>query len=397
MKHLIGGSLIILSLASSGFAAGEGNAEANAILEKVVQAYDHLKSYQVQTLSITEIRSEFLNQQTRRSSLDAAVKPDKLRSESKGPGGGELRVSDGRMMWVHSFRFNEYQKKGLADVVFADSEGRELPPGSASPWAGPIFRQLHLAEKVKFARIVGKEAIDTEGGKFDCQVLEVIYETSAVPGAPEQSWKYWIDADRFLVLKDVFRAQFKNEGTGDPMEQIQTDTYHWVSLNQPLPDALFVYNPPIGAREVIEFGKPMPADAAGQVAEEFALPDLEGKVVSLKSLRGKVVLLDFWATWCGPCRIELPTIEALHREYKDKGLVVLGIDDESPEKPKAYIKSNNLTFPTLIDAQREVIAKYQIRAIPTVFIIDKEGRISSRHLGVSDHDLLVEAIRKAGL
>ena len=99
---------------------------------------------------------------------------------------------------------------------------------------------------------------------------------------------------------------------------------------------------------------PTPSQAGpqiGKLAPDFQLPDLDGQSVSLSDLRGKPVLLNFWATWCGPCRNEMPYIQAVYDEWSVRGLVVLAVDiDESPSQVQEFMESNRLSFPVLLDA-----------------------------------------------
>jgi len=119
---------------------------------------------------------------------------------------------------------------------------------------------------------------------------------------------------------------------------------------------------------------------AGKTAPSFTLKDLNGKQVRLSDFKGKVVLLDFWATWCGPCRQAIPHLEALHKKYKDQGLVVIGINHERDhDKVKEFAKEN-ISYIVLLDADRE-FAEYGIRGIPAAFYIDREGKIRYCEIG----------------
>lgn len=135
----------------------------------------------------------------------------------------------------------------------------------------------------------------------------------------------------------------------------------------------------------------------GNPAATFSLPDLSGRTHSLASLRGKVVLLDFWASWCGPCRRSMPHIEALHREYGRKGLVVLGVNAEPAAKAKDYLQANGVTFPTLIDNGGDVGRQFQVSGIPTTVLIDRSGRVSAYLVGAGSEGRLRAAVEKAGL
>ncbi len=120
----------------------------------------------------------------------------------------------------------------------------------------------------------------------------------------------------------------------------------------------------------------------GKLAPSFTLKDLKGKQISLSDFKGKVVLLDFWATWCGPCRQAIPHLELLHKKYKEQGLVVIGINHEQDhEKVKKYAEEQ-ISYVVLLDAD-EQFKEYGIRGIPTAFYIDREGKIRYCEIGFS--------------
>ena len=124
-------------------------------------------------------------------------------------------------------------------------------------------------------------------------------------------------------------------------------------------------------------------------AHMFALPSLDGKSVSLRDFRGKVVFLNFWATWCPACREEMPAMERLHREFKDKGLVILAVDfQETPEAVAAFMKEFGLTFPALLDRDGKVSERYRIRFIPTTYLVGKQGELLGRVVGPKEWDSL---------
>jgi peroxiredoxin len=115
---------------------------------------------------------------------------------------------------------------------------------------------------------------------------------------------------------------------------------------------------------------------------DFSLPLVNKKTLALRDLRGKVVFLNFWATWCGPCRAEMPSMEALYQRFKDEGLEILAVNSgENEKKVAAFIEELNLSFPTALDTRGQVSGPYGIAALPTTYIIDKEGNILSRVIG----------------
>lgn len=131
---------------------------------------------------------------------------------------------------------------------------------------------------------------------------------------------------------------------------------------------------------------------------DFTLTDLNGNKVSLADYKGKPVYLNFWATWCPPCRGEMPGIEKVYRAYKDKGLTVLAVDlGEDKGTVKDFIKQNNYSFTVLLDSDQSVAEKYNISAIPVSYFIDKEGNIAAKKIGaLSEEDMksYIESILK---
>lgn len=117
-------------------------------------------------------------------------------------------------------------------------------------------------------------------------------------------------------------------------------------------------------------------------AQDFKLKDLDGNEVALSNFKGKKVFLNFWATWCPPCKAEMPDIEKLYGETKDSDLVILAIDmGENKETVKSFIVENGYNFRILLDTNQEVARKYNISSMPTSFFIDKEGYIRATHIG----------------
>jgi thiol-disulfide isomerase/thioredoxin len=120
---------------------------------------------------------------------------------------------------------------------------------------------------------------------------------------------------------------------------------------------------------------------------DFALPLLDGRTCNTKDLRGKVLFLNFWATWCGPCRAEMPSMETLYQRFKSQGLEFLAVNlQESPRTVGAFMDKLGLSFPAALDQQGSTGAAYGVMAIPTTYIVDREGRIIARVRGSLNWD-----------
>lgn len=128
--------------------------------------------------------------------------------------------------------------------------------------------------------------------------------------------------------------------------------------------------------------------AVRKPAAQFSLQDADGKTVTLTEYKGKVVLLNFWATWCGPCKIEIPWFAEFERKYKDRGFAVLGVamDDEGWSAVKPYLAKNKITY-RIIAGNDKVAESYGgVESLPTTFIVDREGMIAAEHQGLVGKD-----------
>ena len=141
-----------------------------------------------------------------------------------------------------------------------------------------------------------------------------------------------------------------------------------------------------------------PAPEIGRLAPDFTLVDLEGNEVTLSDFRGKAVFINFWATWCPPCRAEMPEIEAVYQEYKDKDVVVIGVDILEPEDVvRQFVEQGSYSWIFILDTTGAVSDDYRITAIPTSFFIDREGIIQAVTIGAMTkramENKLAEAMR----
>ena len=129
----------------------------------------------------------------------------------------------------------------------------------------------------------------------------------------------------------------------------------------------------------------------------FSLADLQGKTWTLQDLHGKVTLVNFWATWCPPCRKEMPDMETLFQEFKDRGLVILAISDEDADKVRPFVAEHKYSYPILLDPGRKVNESFEVEGIPKSFLYDRNGHLVAEAMDMRTRRQFLEMLAQAGL
>ncbi len=253
-----------------------------------------------------------------------------------------------------------------------------------------------LSSEVQVAPETGSEILSVNGQDVTCQVFD--FEVLAEDGATKQGHgSYWFDPVSGLVLKSTVTTL--NEQNGMEMEGTMTSAITSFTLNGKVEDEVFAYTPKDGVRVVDTFERLMNPDSmVGQMAPEISFTTFEGEAINLSDYRGKVVFLDFWATWCGPCRMEMPHIQALHDEMKDAGEVVfIGASNEDQKTIENWLQKNPYSFKMVMVKPEDAQGKYNVTSIPAGFVIDREGMIRAHMIGAQSELQLRTALGKAGI
>ena len=177
-----------------------------------------------------------------------------------------------------------------------------------------------------------------------------------------------------------------------------------LEIDSPIADSVFAFTPPDGAKEVESlsiFGTTLaPPQLVGKAAADFTVQTVDGKPYSLSALKGKPVLLDFWATWCGPCRKAMPSVEKISREYKDQGLIVLGVNaGEEREIVASFLKKTPMAYPAVLSLSGEstILADYKVKAYPTFVLIGPDGDVAAYEMGFGGEQMLRGMLEKIGI
>ncbi len=231
-----------------------------------------------------------------------------------------------------------------------------------------------LTEGVRQIRYMGLEEIDGDS-------------CSRVHGSQyDMEWDIWVQSGEQAVIRKV-SLDLTKTWSQDGSEGGVTATFDGWDLDRDLPAAAFTFVAPEGAVKVDSFfegdDEPNPADELlGKPAPEFKLPLLAGGTVDLAKLKGKVVILDFWATWCVPCRKGLPALAELADQYSDKGVVVYAVNlRERPEQIRSFLTKQKLELPVALDSDATVADRYKVSGIPQTVLVDAQGVVQAVHVG----------------
>jgi peroxiredoxin/outer membrane lipoprotein-sorting protein len=335
---------------------------ARALLKKVAETYQSLSAAQFESEQFME--STDRQSSTRRTSFSKAVisKPGKLRVETTGTGEPRVTISNGKTIWTFFPESNEYT------AISAGKQGLgQWPAGYA------LLDQIREP-----ARITGVGRV----GDADCTKITMGRDNN-------HTRTIWIDLKTNFIRKDEAIDISMKDGGSTRSSQVFT----LARMVDNLDPTIFSFDPlKTHASERSELQKNAPLTSIGTLAQEFTLRDLDGTEVRLSELRGKVIVLDFWATWCAPCRASMPTTELLHRQLKDKGVVVLGIDDEDPKDQRAFLRKFGYSFTSLVDPAKKVAGLYKVGPIPTTIVIDEEGKIRTYDVGEASYESIWETL-----
>lgn len=384
-KSLIFTAFCLGTFLSASVASADQNAPQ--LFETVRAKYTKLNSYSHSTSITVSSGSKTTSQSSAELSFTA---PNRLAVKVKSPRGNSTFVSNGRTFYQYS-SYDEnkaYYALPMPDVSLGSvglmqyrfAGGQFLPfLAGVDPFAIPWGEQP-LSLKMGKPTVINGAVVD---------VIQTQLEDST-------SRTYFVGRKDHMIRRIAITS-------GSASERVSvTETYSNIRQNPRIPIHTFTFTPPPGTRQMSEtaalreFYELPETVAIGKEAPEVTGNDLNGKPVSLKDYRGKVVLLDFWATWCGPCLVELPHIQAAYKKYHDQGFDVLGVSlDQQKGKLSKFIKQKKMPWTQLFDGQvwdSAMLTNYNVQGIPFAVLIDREGKIAA----INPKSLLLDvAIEKA--
>jgi thiol-disulfide isomerase/thioredoxin/outer membrane lipoprotein-sorting protein len=308
---------------------------------------------------------------------------NKYRVQIKSDGAAALVVSDGAATWKALPGAKQWTRVLAATSQTIDDGEKDLRSEAKVSLLARFIAMAASATEVSFVK---EETHKLEGGKVPCYVIRV--------KTPQVMNELWVDKERFFVLQhhEFARIKTSNGAAVDVKVSLKVKEF---ATDSDVPESLFTFEPQKNWAEVEMLVLPGEDRVilVGQRAANFTLKTLDGEPVTLDSHRGKTVVVDFWATWCGPCRTEMPHLEKLRQEFAGK-VEFLGVNDEQAGTVRDFIKQHQYTMPVLMDGNRQVHKRYGVRAIPTLLIVDKEGFIREHFIGSRSEETLRAAINR---
>lgn len=353
--------LIVLASVTTPVVAVRQAPDGRAWLEAVARTYRSTSSGRLggYSANVTEATTGG------RRAFAVAFDRGRVRQEAQGPS-TPLIVSDGRTTWIHRSDFQQYKR---------------IPIGTA--YRLPQLEALRRAdERLLTSRVVGDDRLDIDGEHVTCVVVEAEYADDPAESSHRRRVRYWIERDRGVVRRED-ATMVAVRGAEARETQVMT-VFTLVELGPELDEALFTFQPSPGDEQVTEFFDPGQVDLTGKPAPTFELTALDGRPLSLASLRGRVVVLDFWATWCAPCVVEMPTLQRLHEEFGSQGVIIVGVNNEAPSLARRFLQRHGVTFQTVTDPRGAVAKQYGVRGIPVGVIIDRDGQVRAHFPGLRD-------------
>lgn len=372
-------------------------AVTTALLDSACARYASLSRFHFEGTTHVEISGGALPQPQK---LDipfvfAADRPSKLRTEMRNPVMPSEVVSDGDTLWLSSNTLHQYSSQPAPQIVPGVPSGDGFTR-SLDPMAAYATVREDAVETV----LAGRDTLHTDAGVVRAARFVVTYRADSTEGAPVMLPRtVWVDEATGLFVRDSLTMLVTHPQAGR-LTSVQVTRFVHADAATSGPASLYAFTPPAGSRRVARIGQPEmeTPDHAGEPATDFSLAGLDGRKVTLSKLKGKVVILDFWATWCGPCRRWMPIVEKVGKELAPKGVLVYAVNErETKDQVRQYMTRNGVHVPVLFDADGAVGTAYGAASIPLTVIVGRDGKIVRTMVGAHPESDLRAALEAAGV
>ncbi|KAA6464649.1 TlpA family protein disulfide reductase [Acidobacteria bacterium AB60] len=260
---------------------------------------------------------------------------------------------------------------GKMTITQTDSKATDPKPDGKSFALLPLGQSTEVATRLIDAQKTGEETVTIQGHAYACEVIEAVYDYSPEfkPKSAIEHKRLWIAPDDLIVLRETKRGPDGMKWTGEVTS---------FSFDQPPSERL------VQALQRFAAQPKDRSDWAGRAAPDLSLQQLSGGSVQLSGFRGRPVLLDFWGSYCGPCRRTTLHAQDLKSRYESQGLAVLSLTQDTPADAKLWTDHYHVTLPVLLDPDGAAFKAFEVEGVPVAILIDADGKIAKYWVGLDD-------------
>jgi thiol-disulfide isomerase/thioredoxin len=363
-------------------------------LTEVFARYDHATTYYLEMTYESQLKSEYMRNWYKTTQIAAVGPKNQYRFHYRGEFGQAFQVSDGTTEWIYAPGLNQYtQQPTPADGPSKIHTSASMALDRLSESHSTVHSIAHRGDLIQRATFAPDQDIQIGDQTIPCVVVTTEGVLPGWGGHTTTAFTFWVEKQSGLIRKSLSRTVGELMPSAPGAQCVsESETTYTIATPNPssFPDATFTFTPPANAVLVKEFSGKQAQEQSklvGKALPAVTLKDSAGREVSLQSFQGKPLLLDFWATWCVPCRESLPTLQKLYTEYKDKGLVLLSLDeDEAPQKATDFWARNKLPWPNY-HLDKPSVDKFPQHGIPYFVLVDPSGKILFSQAGAEEKAL----------
>ncbi len=378
-KRVVAGTFLLVAASLSA-----GQSDGRSLLRDAAARYRDANSFRLEWQTKITTSSPYSNGWTKQMYVVAAA-DHKFHFEVQGTGLTGIRISDGQSDWFYRPALRQYSVQST-DPAKPRPQVPGIAGGTTESWIKSAMQSLlHLDDDADSAELLREEMLAIGTAALRCSVVQVKRAMSfreAVISTRDNT--YWIDQSSGLVRKATLITRGPVSPDDDMDDQTRTVeiSYTRVELNTAPAPALFVFTPPAEAYLVGDAREATPPVSIGRAAPALKLKDKNGAMFDLADLKGKVAVVQFWASWCPPCLEEMKALVELQKLYAGRDLVVVGVDSDAiAERGAMYFASQRYGWTNLHDVGGIHRRTWRVPCLPFVAVVDRDGKIAWTHVG----------------
>jgi thiol-disulfide isomerase/thioredoxin len=355
------------------------------LLDQVATTYANADSFHIEAIEDKVHVSQLSRSSQKTFFTGIRRNGNRFYLESRSDRGSYIQVSDGKTEWLYEANRKRYIERPVAPNGPTFSEDYDGIGGLANVWGMPLLLETEAVSH-KSAKLLSQQTIHVGSHDFACYVVYVTSDDGKKNGGADYHFErtYWIDKEGKVFRKIIDRAKTSMPTAGMSFKDETTILYPVADFPSNDADDVFNFRPPREAMKVTTLapaGLPLVLRSVstllGKPAPKAQILTGNRTVISLESYRGKPVLIDFWATWCGPCVMKMPDIERLYALLKNSGLAVISIDEDAdPQAATAFLARHQYTWTNYYDQDGELQKAFRADYIPLTVLIDANGKVT---------------------